>query len=69
MDKNEAVSTHKAAEILGVSYRTIQEWLKHGRFPHAYKLDPLSTKSSPLRIPMEDIEAIQNKRQNGYRTI
>lgn len=30
-------TTKEAAEILGVPLRTVQYWLKHGRFPNAFK--------------------------------
>jgi excisionase family DNA binding protein len=65
MDTKEAYTTHQAAEILGISYRTIQEWIKHGKFPHAYKLDPTSVNRSHLRIPIEDIKRIQDMRKQS----
>ena len=68
MDTKEAYSTHETAEILGISFRTVQEWIKHGKFPHAYKLDPTSMSRSHLRIPIEDIKRIQELRDQ-YRTV
>jgi excisionase family DNA binding protein len=44
-----------AAELLGVSVRTIQDWIKQGHFPHAYKLNPQKS-NSPYRIPSTDVE-------------
>jgi excisionase family DNA binding protein len=68
MNTLDAISTHQAAEKLGVSYRTIQEWLKRGHFPHAFRLDPLSKSRSHLRIPVEDIDRIIQLRRQENRT-
>lgn len=64
MNQVEHLSTFEAAEELGVSYRTLQLWVKQGKFPNAYKLDP-DALNSPYRIPRSDIEAIQKKRKTG----
>ena len=64
MNQVEHLSTMEAAQELGVSYRTLQLWVKQGKFPHAYKLDP-DALNSPYRIPRTDIEAILNKRKTG----
>ena len=56
------LTTKQAAEVLGVSARTIQAWHEKGEFPHAYKLNPSNKRNSPLRIPRLDIEAIIERR-------
>ena len=49
------LTTKQAAEVLGVSARTIQAWHEKGEFPHAYKLNP-DARNSPLRIPRSDVD-------------
>ena len=61
MDTNTLNSKH-AAELLGISYRTMQTWLKQGVFPHAYKLHPGNQHTSPYRIPCEDVDKILSER-------
>ena len=46
--------TKVAAEILGVSQRTIRNLIARGRFPGAFKIDPKSIKSSWM-IPVAEI--------------
>ncbi len=50
------------AERLGVSTRTIHRWAADGFFPGAYKLNP-ALKNSPPGIPVEDVEAFEQKRR------
>lgn len=64
----EHLSTSKAAQLLGVSERTVQLWLKKRKFPGAYKLDP-DASNSPYRIPLADVEAIQAKRKASPITV
>lgn len=52
----------KAAERLGVAASTVSRWVKIGRFPNAYKLDP-NGDNSPYRIPEEDLVAFEGKRR------
>lgn len=56
-------SVEQAANILGVSARTIRNWIKKGRFPNAYKLDPQSKKSS-YKIPKIDVDSFLRERQD-----
>ena len=56
MDQPTSVlSVNQVSEILHVSPRTVRNLIKRGRFPGAYKLDPLSEKSS-YRIPSDEVE-------------
>jgi excisionase family DNA binding protein len=56
-------TTREAAERLGVTSRTIQNWITQGLFPNAFKLNPRG-KTSPYCIPEEDIEAFEEERVN-----
>jgi len=51
----------QAADRLGVSPKTIALWVRQNMFPNAYKLNP-NALTSPLRIPEQDIVAIEEKR-------
>ena len=55
-------TARKAAERLGVAATTVSRWVKIGRFPNAYKLDP-NANNSPYRIPEEDLVAFEEKRR------
>lgn len=59
---SEVYSVKEAAERLGVAATTLSRWVKIGRFPNAYKLDPKG-KNSPYRIPEGDIEAFEEERR------
>jgi hypothetical protein len=50
------------AERLSVSTRTIRRWAADGFFPGAYTLNP-ALRDSPLIIPVEDVEAFEQKRR------
>lgn len=54
----------EVADELGVAAKTINDWIALGRFPHAYKLDPLG-RNSHYRIPRGDVEAIKRLRQKA----
>jgi excisionase family DNA binding protein len=54
-------STREAAQRLGVTARTIQQWINDGKLPGAYKLDPTG-QTSPYRIPEADIVAFEQQR-------
>lgn len=54
------LTTTEAAERLGVSRVTINEWIDKGFFPNAYKLSGQA--KSPYRIPVSDIETFEAKR-------
>jgi excisionase family DNA binding protein len=49
-------SVSDLAELLQVSTRTVRNLINRGRFPNAYRIDPLSVKSS-YRIPSKDVNA------------
>lgn len=55
------LSTSQAAERLGVSIATINNWIDKGMMPHAYKLSGHG--KSPYRIPVKDVEAIETQRR------
>ncbi len=57
-------SVKEAAKRLGVAATTLSRWVKIGRFPNAYKLDP-NAKNSPYRIPEEDVEAFEEQRRQN----
>ena len=59
----EFLSTAQAAEMFKVDIRTIQQWIKNGRFPNAQRINP-KAKRSPHIIPMNDIEAEQERQKN-----
>lgn len=54
-------TTQEVAERLGVTPRAIHKWIKRGRFPNAYKLDP-DSRTSPYRIPEDDVVAFEERR-------
>ena len=65
MSRDPALSAQEAAERLGVSVRTIQNWIDAGvAFPNAYKLNP-HLSNSPYRIPVTDIETLEAERQKS----
>ena len=64
---NRKYTAREAAERLGVTSRTIQNWIAQGLFPNAYKLNPRG-KTSPYCIPEEDIEALEEERMNHQST-
>ena len=55
-------SVEEAAQRLGVTTRSVQNWLRRGVFPGAYKLLPGGV-TSPYRIPERDWEALEQQRQ------
>lgn len=55
-------SARTAAQRLGVGKPTVNRWLREGRFPNAYQLNP-DIPTSPYRIPEQDIEAIEGRRR------
>jgi len=61
------LSTKEAAQRLGVTHRTIVKWIKKGSFPNAYKLNPDGLRS-PYRIPISDIEALEERRGQIEKT-
>ena len=64
MNTTTDVSTIEAARQLGVSQRTIQEFIDRGHFPGAHKMDPTRS-NSPYRIPQRDIDRFTKLRQAG----
>jgi len=66
MTQPDHLSTGEAAKELGVSERTIQNWIRRadGPFPGAFKLNP-SLPNSPYRIPRQNINALKAKRERS----
>jgi excisionase family DNA binding protein len=58
---SEVLTVKRAAERLGVTSHTVQLWIKQGLLPGAYRLNP-SNNHSPYRIPVRDVERIEEKR-------
>ena len=56
------LTVEQAAQRLGVTTRAVRKWIRKGRFPNAYKLDPYG-QTSPFRIPIKDIEAFEASRK------
>lgn len=50
----------EVAEMFDVTTRTIQLWLRAGRFPNAKRLNP-DLERSPWLIPAADIEAVKKE--------
>jgi excisionase family DNA binding protein len=57
--ETKVLSTREVAERLDVDITTIQRWVLQGHFPNAHKAGPGRT--SPYRIPLEDVEALEVK--------
>ena len=55
------LSTTMAAERLGVNVRTIQRWVRAGKFAGAFALDPDATRPTYL-IPLSAVEAFEQRR-------
>lgn len=60
-ESEETLNTQQAAERLGVSQRSIALWVGLGYFPNAYRNGP--KKRSPFRIPLSDIESLEEQRK------
>lgn len=56
------ITAKEAAERLNISLKSVANYIKRGRFPGAYKLDPLA-KTSAWRIPVVDIESFELARK------
>jgi excisionase family DNA binding protein len=57
-------SAREAAERLGTNRRVVLRWIKKGRFPNVYKLDPFGV-TSPYQIPESDLVAFEQERQES----
>lgn len=55
-------TTKEVATRLNVTSRAIQDWVRQGYFPNAYKVGP--GKTSPYRIPEKDVVAFEEKRKS-----
>ena len=55
------LTTRKVADRLGVTPRSVQKWIRQGKFPGAYKLDPDGA-TSPYRIPENDVVSFEERR-------
>lgn len=64
----DTLTVAQTADRLGVSYKTIHNWIKRGAFPGAYQKLPGSI--SAYLIPVDDVVAIENarKQQQAERT-
>lgn len=56
------LSVNSTAERLRVSPRTVLNMIERGRFPGAYKIDPLA-ETSAWRIPVEAVEKFEELRK------
>jgi len=56
-------TTREVAERLGATPQAVQAWIRQGKFPNAYKLQP-DGKTSPYRIPEGDVTAFEEKRRS-----
>ena len=62
MEEEEILTTPKVAKLLGVTVASINEWLKAGHFPNAYRINPMRPRSA-WRIPKRDIDEFIEKRR------
>lgn len=53
------LTIREIAERLQVTHATVHRWVKRGYFPNAYRAGPGRT--SPYRIPVEDVEALETR--------
>jgi len=63
---NTILTTKEVADRLGVTPRTVQVWIRQGRFPNAYKLNP-DGRTSPYRIPEGDVASFEERRTNQVK--
>jgi len=52
-NKERPLTTQEAADVFGVTSRTIVRWIHAGRFPGAFKLNPRA-----FAIPKDEIEQV-----------
>lgn len=64
LTKAETLTVVQVANRLDVTTRTIIRWIKRGTFPGAYKSNPMLD-TSPYVIPLEDVEAFEEKRRGS----
>lgn len=57
----EIYTTRQVADRLGATPQTVADWIRQGKFPNAYKLDP-EGQTSPYRIPEDDVISFEEKR-------
>lgn len=60
----EVMTVPEAAKFLGVHRRTVLNWVRDGRFPGAYRLDPESPRSH-YRLPVLDVVRFAAARKKG----
>ena len=67
MEEIELLKTPDVAKLLGVSVTCVNDWLRAGDFPNAYRINPLRA-HSPWRVPRSDVDDFIKKRreQRGY---
>lgn len=61
MDRKD-LTVEQVANRLNVTPRTVQNMIRRGSLPHAYRLDP-TTDHSPYRVPVSDVEMIEQARR------
>ena len=64
MAEKQYLTVSEAADLLGVSIRTMQLWIAQGKF-HAFKLNPDSTRNSPYRVPAQEVAAFATRQQSN----
>ncbi|MCP4605077.1 MAG: helix-turn-helix domain-containing protein [Proteobacteria bacterium] len=57
------LTAKEVATRLNVTPRAIQDWVRRGYFPNAYKVGP--GKTSPYRIPEKDVVAFEENRKQS----
>ena len=58
----EYMTVRQAAQLLGVTTRTVQQWIKDGRFSGAYQI--LEGRTMPWLIPVAEVQAVHQQRQD-----
>ena len=61
-DAHDWKTTSEVAAMLRVTPQTVINLINRGRFPGAYKIDPLSSNSA-YRIPIRDVEKYIEKQR------
>ena len=62
LDARDWKTTREVADMLNVTRQTVVSLIDRGRFPGAYKIDPLSSNSA-YRIPIRDVEKYIEKQR------